>query len=226
MGCVLQSRLRAHWQVQIDSVVKYLISLLKMVGTTLGCFTSLMVCILGIYNSFHFFFCNVFQIFAFLSWASGFLYSLSFSIPGPCCVLAVLALLSLFALSNAFPAFRSQPKPRSLGEPFLSIPSVSPPLSCLSESCHSSHSSSCLCFRISFTAAIFTFAQLIIPFIPFFPHQTEDYVREGNTSVFAHRCIIQVSSRSLTEASASICGIHRLWTDGWRMSGSPLPLPH
>ena len=67
MGCVLQSKLRAHWQVQIDSVVKYLISLLKMVGTTLDCFTSLMVCILGIYNSFHLFFCNVFQIFAFLS---------------------------------------------------------------------------------------------------------------------------------------------------------------
>ena len=101
---------------------------------------------------------------------------------GPCCVLAVLALPSLFALGNAFPAFRSQPKPCSLGEPFLTIPSVSPPLSCLSESCHSSHSSSCLCFRISFTIAIFAFAQLIIPFIPFFPHQTEDFVREGNTS--------------------------------------------
>lgn len=63
-----------------------------MVGTTLGCFTSLMVCILGVCSSFCFFFCDVFQIFAFLSWASdtGFLYSLS-SIPGsspyPCCCL-------------------------------------------------------------------------------------------------------------------------------------------
>ena len=145
---------------------------------------------------------------------------------GPCCVLAVLALPSLFALGNTFPAFRSQPKPCSLGEPFLTIPSVSPPLSCHSESCHSSHSSSCLWFRISFTTAIFAFAQLIIPFIPLFPHQTEDYVREGDTPVFAHRCILWVSSRSLTEASASICGIHGLWTYGWRMSGSPLPLPH
>ena len=67
MGGVLQSRHRAHWQVQTDSVVKYLISLLKMVGTTLDCFTSLVVCILGIYDSFHFFFCSIFQIFASLS---------------------------------------------------------------------------------------------------------------------------------------------------------------
>ena len=143
---------------------------------------------------------------------------------GPCWVLAVLALPSLLALGNAFPAFRSPPEPRSLGGPFLTTPSVSPPHSCLSERCHSSHSSSCLCFRISFTTATLTFAHVVIPVILFFPHQTEDYVREGSTSVFAHRCILQVSSRSLTEASASICGIDRLnaWLENeWISTATP-----
>ena len=86
--------------------------------------------------------------------------------PGLCRVLAVVALPSLFALGDAFPAFKSQPKHCSLGEPFLTIPPISPPHSCLSESYYSSHSSSCLLQNILHNCD-FTFAHDIIPFIPF-----------------------------------------------------------
>lgn len=125
-----------------------------MVGTTLGCFTSLMVCILGVCSSFHFFFCNVFQISAFCPEPV----TLAFFVPCPPFpglrrVLAVLALPSLFALGSAFPAFRSQPKHRSLGEPFPTTPPSLPPTPAFQRAVIAPTAPPASC-RISFTTAI------------------------------------------------------------------------
>ena len=135
--------------------------------------------------------------------------------PGLCHVLAVVALPSLFALGDAFPAFKSQPKHCSLGEPFLTIPPSLLPTPAFQRAIIAPTAPPASC-RISFTTAILPLPMTL--FLSYLSYQTADCVREGNTSVFAHRCILQVSSRSLTEASACICGIDKtmnLWRVEW-----------
>ena len=194
-----------------------------MVGTTLGCFTSLMVCILGVCSSFHFFFFDVFDfclsVLSQWHWLSlfpvlhsrVFTVSLLLSLSPPCLPWVTPSQLSDLSLSIVLLENLSSPSPPSLlPTPAFQravIAPTAPPASC----------------RISFTTAILPLPMSL--FHSYLSYQTADCVRKGNTSVFAHCCILQVSSRSLTEASACICGIDRLWTYGelneWISTATP-----
>lgn len=135
----------------------------------------------------------------------------------PLPVLAVLALPSLCALGNAFPAFKCQPKHHSLREP---IPdhltfrhlSYSTPHSHLSESCHSSHSTSCLFSRISFTTAILhLLMSLLHSYLYFLIRLCESRKHTCLCSPLCPPCLVQ---GQLIVDSVYICGIDRLW-DIW-----------